>query len=635
MKRFVRWMIRMFKSKPGDWMNQAREFARPGAGKIVPIGEAYQPDGEFEKIASRVVESPVTAFHRDLLDGKVEVAEAWLWEGIMDERGKLVADKMIMEAAKLPIAWRTRFVEGNAAYKAALRQAEKTFRQLPAKAAAMAEAKAKYLEGVRKLKAAGILKEGTFADDSGTLGNYDLNQYTEYTPTYGGPFNKQLYLSDYLKMHALAFEAKNHNPLAKRIIDLLAQYSFGRRFKVRIKNKNQQKAWDAFENKFNIIHRCSEFWIREYLTYGELMLNKKNWQSIDPSTVWDIITDPDDITNVYYYYQSYPTAFQTFTGYRVQGEPGAEKQPGMKYIVRQIPASQVLHVKGNVVSQEKRGRSVLFPILGWLKRVKDLYSAEVQRAQLGATFLWDDTITGSDSDVAAYAAKFAQMPLQMSVYIHNEQVKRQAMPALTGSDRSGMGVGDEILAFIATAIGIPKDFFNVMATGGGNRATALVGAEPFEKVIEDLQAKFENLLLTIVDEVMDDAGVAYEKGDVEFIFPSVTKDTTTETIKNVGTLEELEYISHETAAQMAAAEMNITGYDYDDEQKKIQDRLEDKLDNDPLNPANGSTFLQLPDGQVPARARTNGKADNGTVARGDNPLHGSPKKNLKAQLNNL
>lgn len=635
MKRFFLSIIRAFRSKPGDWMDSTATTRNGRAqGRVVPIGTAYQPDGEFEAVSSTAIESPVSVFNRDLMDGKVEVAEAWVWEGIFDKRGKLLADTSMMEAAKIKIPWRTRLISGNGAYKESLRTAATMFKQLPARDAKMAEAKKTYLAGVEKLKKAGLV-EGNFVDDSGALGQYDLNQYTEFAPTYGGPFNKQLYISDYLRMHALAFEAKNHNPLAKRIIDVLAQYSFGRRFKVRIKDAKQKKAWEEFEKKSNIIHRCSEFWIREYLTYGELMIDKKNWQSIDPSTVWDIITDPDDITEVYYYYQSYPTAYQTFTGYTVKGAPGSAKQPGMKYIVRQVPASQVIHIKGNVVSQEKRGRSILFPILGWLKRIKDLYSAEVQRAQLQATFLWDDTIEGSDADVQAYAAAFSRMPLQMSVYIHNAQVKRQAMPALSsGGGRDSTGVGDEILAFIATAIGIPKDFFNIVAAGGsGNRATALVGAEPFEKVIEDLQAKFENLLLSIAEEVLEEANLDYEKGDVEFIFPSVTKDTTSETIKNVSTVESLNYIAHETAAEMAAAELNITGYDYDAEQEKIKERNDEKAQNDPLWP-NGLR----PNGQPPMP----GQAPNGfppkapgVVGRKDNPLHGQPKNDLKAQMNNL
>jgi hypothetical protein len=640
-KRFFRWLIMAAKSKPGDWMAQATQYVNQARGKLVPIGEGYSPDKEFEQLSSSYVKNPVIAFNEDLMEGKVEIAEAWLWEGLLDARGKLIGSKKSKSLAESKIPYRTRYIGSNAAYKEALRNAAKHFKQLPAKIAKMNEARSKYQEGINRMKEAKLL-EANFTDDN-VLGNYDPNQYTEYAPTYGGPFNKQLYLADYLRMHALAFEAKNHNPLAKRIVDVLAQYSFGRRFKVRIKNKRQKKAWDDFEKANNITHRCSEFWIREYLTYGELMINKDNWQSIDPSTVWDIITDPDDITNVYYYYQSYPTAFQTFTGYRVAGEPGSEKQPGMKYIVRQLPADQVIHIKGNVVSQEKRGRSILFPVLGWLKRVKDLYSAEVQRAQLQATFLWDDTISGSDADVQAYAAKFASMPLQMSVYIHNEQVKRQAMPALQGGDRGSVGVGDEILAFIATAIGIPKDFFNIIAQGGSNRATALVGAEPFEKVVEDLQAKFENLLMAIAEEVMEDADLEYEKGDIEFIFPSVTKDTTTETLKNIATMEEMEYIAHETSAEMAAAEMNITSYDYEGEQQKIADRNEEKMNNDPLDPANGSTPLALPDGTIPTDPAIKNGANGaggaapkpGVVSRKDNPNHGTPKTTLKKQLKTL
>ncbi len=205
-------------------------------------------------------------------------------------------------------------------------------------------------------------------------------------------------------MHTLAFFTWNHNPIAKRIIDLLAQYTFGRRFKVSIKDARKKKCWEDFDRKYAIRENVSKFWIREYCIYGEIMLNTDTWQLIDPSTVWDIITDPDDIKNVYYYYQSYPTAYQMFTGFKVKGAPGSEKVPGQEYIIRELPAYKVLHHRGNCVSNEKRGRSLLFPILGWLKRIRDLYNAIVIRQWLLSCFIWDDTVKGSAAEIATHAA---------------------------------------------------------------------------------------------------------------------------------------------------------------------------------------------------------------------------------------
>jgi hypothetical protein len=637
MRRFFRWMINYIQGSPGDWAG------KPQSAMIAPVrptsakgfGYDYDPDREFIELGTKRVTNPRIAFHEAIVGkpdtdnpfaGKVRVVEAYLFEGKFDSNGKLMKDKTLLEASHMPQPFRTKRIVGHDAYVEAMKKAKKTFESLPEKiekAEAVARKKIAGLESMREKK---LIEQDEFTMGSDNIAtSYDMAQYTEFTPIYGGPFNKQLYLYDYLTMHARAFEEKNHNPVAKRIIDVLAQYSFGRRFKVRIADARQKKAWEDFEAKNNIIHRMSEFWIREYLTYGELMINKNNWQSVDPSTVWDIITDPDDITNVYYYYQSYPTAYMQFTGYSVPGAGGGKNVPPMEYIIRQIPYTQMIHIKGNVVSQEKRGRSVLFPVLGWLKRLKDLYNAEVLRSQLEACFIWDDTIIGSDADVQNHISKFAGLPQPASIFAHNEQVKRAPMQALSSGARSSLGVGDELLALIATAIGIPKDFLNIMSTsGGGSRATALVGAEPFEKVVEDLQAKFENLLLAIVEEVMEDAGLNYKKGDVEFIFPSVTKDTTTETIKNVAMGESLGYISRETAGDMYAGEMNITTYEYEKEQSKIK--------NQPPPPAMGMP----PEGRFGVSPNGNGQGEpDGVVHNDDSPIHGVGKSKLKNQLKNI
>jgi len=601
-------------------MESSSLSGRP-TGKTVPLSmdlTSYDPDREFLDIQQTPVINPVIAFHESLRAGRVQVEEAWLYEGRFDERGGLMKESSHLEFNDLIVPYRIRHVKGQE-YNQALESAKNQFDLMPSKIDRLNEAKAKHLNAVESLKKETLLKEDFNTDQ--IQAPYDANQYTEYAPTYGGPFNKQLYIYDYLTMHARAFEAKNHNPLAKRIVDVLAQYAFGRRFKVIIKNEKQKKVWEEFEEKYKITHKISKFWSREYLTFGELMIDKARWDSIDPSTVWDIITNPDDIGEVYYYYQNYPTAYQTFTGYRIKGEPGSEKQSPLKYIIRQLPAHQVLHIKANVSSMEKRGRSFLFPILGWLKRVKDLYNAEVLKAQLEASFIWDDTIDGNAGDVAAHASQYSTMPKPASVFVHNKAVERKPMPAMTGTTRGSVGVSDEILGFIATSIGIPKEFFNVMGAGSGNRATAVQSAEPFEKVIEDLQADFEHLLHSVAEEVFELANVPYKKGDVEFGFPSVTKDTTTEAIKNISFSETMGYIDHQAASEMVAAEMNITTYDYKAVQAAIKKDSVNK--SDPLMP---------PAGRFPAPPPSmNGDGDEPDGS----PIRGNGARKLKAQLKTL
>lgn len=635
---YGRWIKMMWKGHPGDWRTKAPDDVKKAYGEIVENQEVYDPDFET-KDALKPVKNPILAFAESVKAGKATVAEAWLFSGQWDEHGKLVTDKKVREAIgdKAPRPYRILHTRGNDLYKQVVEAAAGIWDTLPAKAEKARESYREKLAALNKLKEAKLIEDNFLfgADFGGPNQQYDPNQYTEYAPLYGGPFFKQLYIQDYLKMHSYAFEAWNHNPVAKRIVELMSQYSFGRRFKVRIKDKKKAKIWEDFDNEFKIREKCSDFWVREFVIYGELMLDNQTWTSIDPSTVWDIITDPDNIDDKYYYYQSYPTAYQMFTGYRIEGEPGSQQVPASEYIVRQVPANRVIHMKGNCVSVEKRGRSTLFPVLGWLKRIKDNYNALVIRQWLMASFIWDDTIDGSQADVQAHVAQYSSMPNPGSVFAHNKAITRQAMPAIDTVGGRSVGVGGEILAFIATAVGIPKEFFNVMAgSGGGSRATALTSAEPFTKVIEDLQAKFEELLTVIARAAFDRAGVDFDDDDIEFLFPSVTKDTTTETLKNLALAESMGWLAKETAAEMAAAELNITNYDFTDQQSKIADEAENGLNLTGATPTPpGGRFGNTgSDNGSGSSVDDSSSSDDG---EGESEIHGNGKVKLSDQLKRL
>lgn len=557
---------------------------------------------------------------------KIEVEEAWIYEAHYDQDGRVVREAKVLESLNRgwPLHYRVRRVTGTEAFVAALNAAESAMTKAGERTAAARGVREAKTAAARRLMREGWLDsfDGTGADTT----NYDPNQYTEFAPLMGGPFSKQLYLHDYLKQHAYAFEAWNHNPLAKRIVTLLSQYTLGRRFTLRIKNANQQKAWDEAEKRNKIVDKISEFWANEANIYGELMVQKSRWLSIDPSTVWDIITNPENVDERYYYYQSYSTQYQTFTGYRIKGEPGSEQQPSQKYVVRQIPANDVLHMKLNCVSVEKRGRSILFPVLGWLKRVKDLYNAQVISEWLQSMFTWDVTVDGNQDDVDAYTAAWNAIPTPGSTHVHNKAVERKPMSASEGSGSRGGGRGasiaDHLLAFIATAIGAPKEFFNVSSMGGGSRVQALTSAEPFTKMIEDLQAKWESFIKDIFESVMEQEGLDYKPGDVEVLFPSVTKDTTTETIKNLATGESMGWIRKRTAAEMYAKEMNITEFDFEEEQKGIADDEKKGLNRTGATP-------------LPPAGRFGGQPSANGADAGGQDNHGQGKVDLLADMNDL
>jgi hypothetical protein len=100
---------------------------------------------------------------------------------------------------------------------------------------------------------------------------------------------------------------------------------------------------------------------------------------------------------------------------------------------------------------------------------------------------------------------------------------------------------------------------------------------------------------------------------VEFLFPSVTKDTTSETVANVNRGEVMGYIDHQTAAEMFAAELNITNYDYDETMKRIEEDKENGID--PLMPPIGRSGSSSP---IPGE-------DDGSVSDDSSPIHGTGK----------
>lgn len=583
------------------------DFKYPVLNPVLAFQEAIEANGDDSKLSEG---NPFKGM-------KINVREAFLYEAHVDENGRMVRDPKILESMrdKWPLPYRVRRVRGHQAYAESIKKAKAVHEAQPARAEKARETARRREAMVKALKEDGFLG----SDFNGNTGNYDINQYTEFVPLVGGPFYRQLYIYDFLKMCAYAFEAQNHNPIAKAILRILTQYAFGRRFEMRIDDDRQRKVWEAHDQKYKIVRNICEFWAREAEMYGDFMLDTDRWESVDPSTIWDIITDPEHVNDAYYYYQSYPTAYQMFTGFSVPGQPGAAKQKASDYIVRQIPANKILHMKLNCVSNEKRGRSTLFPILGWLKRIKDLYNAQVIREWLYSSFIWDVTVKGSAAEVTAYAGQFPNMPPPGSPYIHNEAVTLAPMAALpsTGS-KGGSSMGEELICFIAVSCQIPKEFLNVISTGGGSRAQALTAAEPFTKMIEDIQARWEGFITEIFKTVMIQNGLDYKEGDVEVLFPSVTKDTTTEMGKNLSLAETMGWLSKRTAAEMFAKELNITSYDFEDEQGKIK---EDEQ----------AGFDKTGQPQPPAgRFGNDPKADDG-----ESEIHGNGKNKLAGNLKTL
>ena len=489
--------------------------------------------------------------------------------------------------------------------------------------------KIKNTEGLRQFlaskeaRASRLLESDAFALGTDSLTSASTAPFppnNEYIPIMGGPFSKQLYLFDYLDMHAKCYEAKNHNPLAKEIIDIITFFSIGKGVTIKFNNDQVQDLWDKFaeRNKLQQYLRMDS----DTLTWaGELGSHKTKFpdgfprlRHIDPSTVWEIVGDPLDTEIPYYYHQQFPTQYQ------LTYKPG---DIASAYVVNDIPADEVIWLKINTVPGEKRGRSDLFNILGWLKRFRNYYDARITKAQMEESFGLDVLIKGSANDVDDWLSdpNNSMIPRPGDKLVHNEAVEyKYIQPTASSAGNATDSIGEAIRSICATGAGLSPEYLGV---GGksGTRATAITKSEPSARKFEDRQTIFKGYIDEIIKwwkvampgmpttQVRDaslgalkralqarkwalvakeavalmSAGVVTEPIDMNYqiIFPEIGTEDRTAKMKDIATSQALEYLSHKRAATMTASELQITDYDYDDEQEQIRLEREER-ENDPL-----------------------------------------------------
>jgi hypothetical protein len=456
-----------------------------GPKKIKPVGKwafriKYDPDKGFrEADMSTYVGDYIKRF--DLREGyKKSECDNWYWK---DDAIKTTG-RAVIQTVNRDGVWEAQTIDG------------------------YANLKAFYESEVGKKKR---LMESGFDPmfDGGAGGGFNPTRLldTEFIPIMAGPFFKQLYIYDYLYMHARAFELVNHNPLAASATKLLQRFTIGRGLSFHIKDDNVREVWDEFWTRNGMDKRIKGI-ARDINWQGEVMLKylevddgRLSVRSLDPSTCWEVVTDPEDIEKVYYYHFQWPSQYQIWVSGRV---------PISQYFIQQIPPTNIQHYKINVSSMEKRGRSELLPGMPWLKRYDDLFAGKTLKAVLEANMVWVITVKGDQGDVDALQSSEAiqELPPPGGTWVQNEAVDLKPMSAGMAASRGDGGVGQEIANTFATSINLPGEYFNISGERGAARATALVRTDPAVKTIEEKQQVQKEILTEMHERVIATAILA-------------------------------------------------------------------------------------------------------------------------------
>lgn len=445
-----------------------------------------------------------------------------------------------------------------------------------------------FLEAFQKNKGRKFREMDSFLTDSGfSPGNSLVGD--DFIPLLGGPFNKQLYYYDYLRMHALCFYAVNHDPVARRVVEMTKSFVLGAGYRTDVKGKDKDRAlavWRALE-KVNNFEEMLDNSCRELSIYGEQMVWKlpfratkigydlpksqavptallPRYRLIDPSCIWEIVTYPEDISRVLFYQWIAPTQYQMYTG-----RDGGQSVPSTKFIYQQIPAEEIKHYKINSVSNEKRGRSDLFAALGFMKRLRDSVDYSIIRDQKNSAWSIDTEIAGSQTDIDAYVESqqsLGTIPNAGSEFVHSAAVKRTYLGNQGSGQKSGSNAFDWCLSMICMATGIPINYFGSHISGAQTRASAVTMTEPVVKVFEERQKILRKILTNIAEDVFRDFKLDAE---LEVTFPEIMPQDRTAKIKDVMLAEQQRYISHQRASEIVAKELGIDEYEYETEQKQI------------------------------------------------------------------
>jgi hypothetical protein len=409
----------------------------------------------------------------------------------------------------------------------------------------------------------------------------------DFIPILGGPFFKQLYQTDYTKAQSLAYYAANHDPIARALINLVIEFTLGRGFEIQCDNVIAMGAWNAFEKANRIQHMMHQI-AREIQYYGETMIYKlPHMQSqirfnvpageiptgaiprvrvIDPSNIWEIVTIPEDIQSVLYYVWLAPTQWQTYSSL------GGKNVGSSKFIFQTIDAKEMMHFKINSVSNEKRGRSDLFPILGYLKRLRDSVNYAILSQQKQSAWSIDTTIEGSQADLDAYVAELdaiGSIPNSASEFVHTDKVKREMLEG-----KGTHGSSDSFLwnlSMCCAGYGVPTNYLGTHLTGGQTRAGSVVATEPFVKKIEMRQNVYREILKQLWDYCMEWAGIKGQ--ECKIILPEMVVQDRSAKLKDLAVAVSQKWISRATAAEIAAKELGLDKFNFEDEDKKIEEDL--------------------------------------------------------------
>ena len=334
------------------------------------------------------------------------------------------------------------------------------------------------------------------------------------------------------------------NPLIRNAVNVQANYVWGQGVNVRAKaavvNGVVQTFLDLPHNRREFTGQTARLLKEiELQLAGNLFLalftqpstGTVRTRSIDPEEIDDIVTNPDDSREPWYYRRVWSQAtWNDETGAWASSSPQVAYHPdwlhpllhatprpakiGEKDIVWDAP---VYHLKGGALDTMRFGAPEIFAALDWARAVKqDLEDYATIRRAL-TRFAWTLTRKGGKQAVAAAKGKLESNiaagndmetnppPVTGSTFVQSEGVQLQ--PLKTGGMAPSPDEGRRLWLMVSGGVGIPE----AMISGDsaqGSWATAKSLDRPTELKMRNRQEMWRGTLRDILNYVIDEAVLA-------------------------------------------------------------------------------------------------------------------------------
>lgn len=371
------------------------------------------------------------------------------------------------------------------------------------------------------------------------------------------------------------------NPLIKRGVEISGHYVFGRGVEVRSEDDAADAVIQDFlkrnEKELNQVGLVQKE--QTLLTDGNLFFvffrgiadGDVLIRTIDATEICEIITDPDDASQPWYYHRRWVArGFNPETGV-TQNQTREAYYPCVDYLPAVRPAniagkpilweSPVMHEKIGGLAKWLFGAPYVYAALDWARAVKNFLENWATIAAALARFTWQYQTSGGVQAIQAF-----QQTLQTTLANGGTMIETNP-PPLTGAafasgpndklspiKTAGMQTDAEqcrrLVLMVAAAFGLPETFFGDASTG--SLATAISLDRPTELKFMDRQEAWKACLTRICSYVLAQSNTAPggrlrearekmnppKNGDlsdvvIEVAFPSVLEHDLAQTISAI------------------------------------------------------------------------------------------------------